>query len=99
MARPRQPRRSAGIQEPIARSAPRRAVCLRLCVVLVAGALTYANSLSGPFIFDDDAAVVENAQIRNVRPTVALFPHREAPTAGRPIVNLSFAINYAIGGL
>ena len=28
-----------------------------------------------------------------------LFPPRELPVAGRPFVNLSFAINYAIGGL
>jgi len=30
---------------------------------------------------------------------VALRPYRELPTAGRPIVNASFAVNYAIGGL
>ena len=28
-----------------------------------------------------------------------LAPERELPTAGRPLVNLSFAINYAVGGL
>ena len=28
-----------------------------------------------------------------------LTPRRELPTAGRPLVNLSFAINYAFGGL
>ena len=28
-----------------------------------------------------------------------LFPRRELPTAGRPLVNLSFAVNYALGGL
>src|SRR5262249_22313291 len=28
-----------------------------------------------------------------------LQPPRETPVAGRPLVNLSFAINYAIGGL
>jgi tetratricopeptide (TPR) repeat protein len=61
--------------------------------------LTYANALSGPFIFDDDSAVTENVQIRSLSPSVALFPHREAPTAGRPVVNYSFAINYALGGL
>jgi hypothetical protein len=28
-----------------------------------------------------------------------LFPRRELPTAGRPLVNFSFAVNYALGGL
>jgi tetratricopeptide (TPR) repeat protein len=27
-----------------------------------------------------------------------LFPERELPTAGRPLVNLSFAVNFAVGG-
>jgi hypothetical protein len=61
--------------------------------------LTYANSLSGPFIFDDHLAIIENPQIREWwRPEVVLFPERELPTAGRPLVNLSFALNYAFGG-
>ena len=71
----------------------------RACLIAVVGAVTYATSLSGPFLFDDDASVVENTTIRNLRPSVALQPDRESPTAGRPLVNLTFAINYAIGGL
>jgi protein O-mannosyl-transferase len=77
----------------------RRAIWLRAFVIAIAVGLAYANSLAGPFIFDDEATVVENPEIRDLRPSVALFPHREAPTAGRPVVNLSFAINYALGGL
>ena len=71
----------------------------RIAIVVSAGILAYANSLSGPFIFDDDATVVENTQIRDWHPSTSLFPGREAPTAGRPLVNASFAINYAVGGL
>src|SRR4029453_6918379 len=71
----------------------------RAGLIAVVGAVTYATSLSGPFLFDDDASVVENTTIRNLRPSVALHPDRESPTAGRPLVNLTFAINYAIGGL
>jgi tetratricopeptide (TPR) repeat protein len=71
----------------------------RACLIAVVGAVTYAASLSGPFLFDDDASVVDNTTIRNLRPSVALQPDRESPTAGRPLVNLTFAINYAIGGL
>src|SRR5262245_19578750 len=72
---------------------------VRAALLVLAGLLTYAASVSGPFIFDDAGAIVENTQIRELRPAVALAPRRESPTAGRPIVNLSFAINYAIGGL
>src|SRR5262249_17439405 len=82
-----------------ARPAARRALWLRSAVILVAGVAAYANSVSGPFIFDDEATIVENASIRDLGPSIALFPHREAPTAGRPIVNLSFALNYALGRL
>src|SRR5262245_14945325 len=71
----------------------------RAALLVLAGLLTYAPSISSPFIFDDAGAIVENTQVRELRPSVALAPRRESPTAGRPIVNLSFAINYAVGGL
>jgi tetratricopeptide (TPR) repeat protein len=65
-----------------------------------AGALAYASSLGGPFLFDDKVTVVDNTQIRQLWPlSQALFAARETPTAGRPLVNLSFAMNYAVGGL
>jgi hypothetical protein len=70
----------------------------RVAFIVLAGTLAYANSLSGPFIFDDDATVVENTSIRDLRSNAVFFPEREVPTAGRPIVNLSFALNHAIGG-
>lgn len=66
--------------------------------MVVAVCAAYWNSLSGPFILDDQVAIVENAQIRALSST-ALFPERELPTAGRPLVNLSLAVNYALGGL
>ena len=72
-----------------------------LIAIVIVGALTYANSLAAPFIFDDDAVVVENATIRSSSPLSALLttPGGGAPTAGRPLANFSFAVNYAIGGL
>jgi tetratricopeptide (TPR) repeat protein len=69
------------------------------CIVL-AGAIAYSNSLDGPFVFDDSLSIVENAPLRqwwNLEPL--LFPERESPTAGRPLVNLSLALNFALGGL
>jgi Flp pilus assembly protein TadD len=63
-------------------------------------ALTYANSLAGPFVLDDQAAIVTNRDIRDLsQPSRVLLPAPESPAAGRPLANLSFAVNYAIGGL
>jgi tetratricopeptide (TPR) repeat protein len=69
-------------------------------VIVIAGCLAYSNSFSGPFVFDDTLSIVENLQIRRWwRLGSVLFPDRELPVAGRPLVNASFAINYTTGGL
>jgi tetratricopeptide (TPR) repeat protein len=61
--------------------------------------VTYWNSLDAPFIFDDSGAIVGNPTIRHLWPIgPALFGATFASVAGRPLLNLSFAINYAIGG-
>jgi tetratricopeptide (TPR) repeat protein len=71
----------------------------RLVVLVGAAMLVYANSLRLPFIYDDSMSIVDNAHIKALRLPDALFSERENPTAGRPLVNLSFAVNYAAGGL
>jgi len=77
-----------------------RGLIVRAAIILIAGALVYANSLSAPFIFDDQTAIIENRRIQQLWPlSVPLSPARETPVAGRPIVSLTFAINYAAGGL
>ncbi|MFM1852048.1 MAG: repeat-containing protein YrrB [Verrucomicrobiota bacterium] len=74
-------------------------VCGLLLVAAVV--LAYANSLSAPFVFDDMRGIVENQSIRSLWPlTDALFaPGNATGAVGRPVVNLSLAINYALGGL
>ena len=68
------------------------------CLCL-AGLAAYANSLSGPMVFDDVSAILLNPQIRHLWPPLdALAPPRYTVLASRPLVNLSFAINYALGG-
>jgi tetratricopeptide (TPR) repeat protein len=75
-------------------------LAIRAAVIVLAGTLVYLNSLNAPFIFDDTTAILDNQQIRQLWPlTVPLLPQRDTPVAGRPIVNLSFAVNYAAGGL
>jgi Flp pilus assembly protein TadD len=60
----------------------------------------YSNSFRGPFVIDDQASVVQNPAIRDlVRLERVLSPPRDSPVAGRPLVNLSLAVDYALGGL
>ena len=63
-------------------------------------AIAYANSLKGPFFFDDVPAIENNPTIRNLLPIGSLLLGPPQTTvAGRPVVNLSLAFNYLLGGL
>src|SRR5688500_18618123 len=68
-------------------------------ILLAAVLATYANALPAPFVLDDQASVVQNPQIRELSLDDVLRPAVDSPVAGRPLVNLSFALNYALGGL
>jgi protein O-mannosyl-transferase len=71
-----------------------------IAVLVVALCAAYANSFHGPFIFDDAACIVENPSIRTLEfPGVLTAPSSALTTTGRPVVNLSLALNYAVGGL
>jgi tetratricopeptide (TPR) repeat protein len=68
-------------------------------LVIAAGVWAYHNSLRGPFVFDDPTSISENPHIRH------LWPIRETVAApavsavnGRPVVCLTLALNYALGG-
>lgn len=68
--------------------------------VLVFGVLlAYANSFHGAFVFDDLPSIERNGSIRSLR--TALRPPGEIgqTVAGRPLLNLTFALNYAVHGL
>jgi tetratricopeptide (TPR) repeat protein len=67
-------------------------------LVTVAVAVVYANSLRGPLIFDDRATIIDNDTIEDLSTVRVLQPPHETSVAGRPIANVSFAINYALGG-
>lgn len=62
-------------------------------VIVVAGALAYANSFSGSFVYDDLVHIPANPRIQQ------LWPWSELLTGRRPAVDVSLAINYAVGGL
>jgi len=71
-------------------------VCLALTAAVVG---VYAGRLAGPFVFDDEQAIVENATLRSLDPSQVFSPPRETPVAARPVVNLSFALDRALFGL
>jgi tetratricopeptide (TPR) repeat protein len=69
-------------------------------ILVLAGVAAYWNSFRVPFVLDDLAAIVDNVSIREWWNAAGLlFPQGASPVAGRPVVNLSLAVNYAIGGL
>jgi len=73
-----------------------------LCPTVIAAAvlLAYANSLTGPFIYDDIDSIPANNHLRGLWPLgAALSAPPRSTVSGRPIVCLSLALNYSLGGL
>jgi tetratricopeptide (TPR) repeat protein len=69
--------------------------------IVAAGLAAYADSFSGPFVFDDPASIVDNPTIRHLtrmKAVLATPAGSGLPVDGRPLVNLSLAVNYAISG-
>ena len=76
-----------------------RADWLRLVggAILAAGAIAvYSRTFSVPLLFDDNPTIVDNSTIRHW--STAFWPPINTTASGRPILNLSLAINYAISG-
>jgi tetratricopeptide (TPR) repeat protein len=69
-------------------------VAAALIVVLVAAA--YVRTFSVPPLFDDAAAFTDNPTIRHLG--TSLFPPGYSTVGGRPFLNLSLAVDYAVGG-
>jgi hypothetical protein len=58
------------------------------------GLAAYFNSFAGSFLLDDKLRIIDNPQIRHLRPLWAVMAQ-----STRPILELSLALNYAVGGL
>ena len=63
-------------------------------LLVLAGILVYMNSLSAPFILDDTYRIESNTSIRQWSDL-----HEVLGNTSRPMVNLTLAVNYALGGL
>lgn len=70
-------------------------VWLALLLVAIVTGVAFANSFSGPFIFDGLASIEKNTSIHRV--SESLSPPPDSLTvSGRPLLNLSLALNYAL---
>ena len=74
---------------------------LAAALIVLAGLAAYSDSFHGPFVFDDIRSILQNPTIRHLNPPWDALqpPGNGATVEGRPIVNLSLAVNYAISGL
>jgi len=74
-------------------------------LLLVAAAVAvYLNTLSNPFLLDDQATVAQNllvhrGDIAGIFTTPSWFAQGLLEQGYRPLVSLTFALNYALGGL
>jgi protein O-mannosyl-transferase len=75
---------------------PRRLYYILALVAL--GLVAYGPAIKAPFDFDDGLAITENASIRRLWPPTAPLhtPPLGTAVSGRPVVNYSFALNYAL---
>lgn len=71
---------------------------LAVLVLSLAALYAYIGTFSVPFVFDDLWSIPMNSSIRGF--DTALFPPNDEgqTVSGRPLLNLSFAVNHAISG-
>lgn len=65
-------------------------------LIALAALAAYLNSFSSPFVFDDLPGILDNATIRHLG--TAFSPPANTTANGRPIFNLTLALNYALSG-
>jgi protein O-mannosyl-transferase len=69
--------------------------------IVVSTITAYANSFYGVFVFDDFGAIVDNMTIRHLWDIerILMPPPNGETVSGRPLLNLSLTVDYAIGGI
>jgi len=58
----------------------------------------YGRTLAVPLLLDDNKSIAENLSIRQFRPLWPVLMPKGDFIEGRPLINLSYALNYASGG-
>ena len=93
--------------KPVRRSAlARGGVLVGMVLFVTIVAAVYYPAATGPFVFDDAGTIVDNPSIRRLWPLWGvgedagpLSPSDASAVHGRPLVNLTFAVNYYFGEL
>jgi protein O-mannosyl-transferase len=82
-------------------SSHRSRTILGAVVIVLAALAAYHDSFAVPFQFDDSSSIAQNATVHHLWPIWRPLspPRGELSVTGRPVINFSLAINYAIGGL
>jgi len=68
-------------------------------ILILAGLVCYLNSFQIPFLFDDVVSVLDNPSIKDISSMHWAIPRGSSTVGGRPLTNLSFAVDYLLGGL
>jgi hypothetical protein len=86
------------VRPPPSFAASRAGIFLAGGLLVIAALIAYHPSFSVPFLYDDVPAIPDNPTIRHLWPIgPVLSPPARLTTSGRPVINLSLAINYAFG--
>lgn len=86
------------VESPRPSSRPNRsALLLVVGLLLVSAVAAYRNTLAAPFVWDDGGSIAENTTIRHLRDSLHP-PASGYSVSGRPVMNVSLALNYAISG-
>ncbi len=81
-----------------------RAHLTRLLLLLAVVCLAHFNTLGNSFHFDDEHSLTENPHIRDLGNIPAFFSRSDMFSANvgsdmyRPLVLVSYALNYSVGG-
>jgi Tfp pilus assembly protein PilF len=79
----------------------RREILVPVACLVAAALAAYHNSFGGPFVFDDGPSIINNPGLRppwSLRELLWPSVQGGATVSGRPVVNLTFALNMAFGG-
>jgi tetratricopeptide (TPR) repeat protein len=77
----------------------RRAIWLSAAIIALAALAVYANSFNGAFVFDDIPWILVDPGVHKLWPlSDVLFSSNPNFVSGRPVVNLTIAVNYVLGG-
>jgi protein O-mannosyl-transferase len=106
MPKPNRPVKAKVASLPAATAAPQRLPrhALLLGALLLLAFFAYSNSFAGPFLVDNEEAVLQDTRVHAVTADhlreILAGPYRQDIPAGlyRPLVKLSFLFNYAVLG-